>query len=37
MPPLLNYCKELKIGDYDMRKIRRVNVPYAPAKTKSGK
>lgn len=37
MPPLLNYCKELKIGDYDMRKIRRVNVPYAPAKTKTGK
>ncbi len=29
IPPVLNYCRELKIGDYDFRKIRRVDVPYA--------
>lgn len=28
IPPLLNYCRELKLGDYDLRKIRRVSVPY---------
>ena len=27
MPPVLNYCKELKIGDYDMRKIKLITVP----------
>ena len=29
MPPVLNYCRELKMGDYDFRKIRRIDVPYA--------
>ncbi len=28
-PPVLNYCKELGVGDWDFRKIRRVNVPYS--------
>ncbi len=27
-PPILNYCRQLNVGDYDMRKIKRVNVPY---------
>lgn len=34
MPPILNYCKELKIGDYDFRKIKRVEVPYSSKKRK---
>lgn len=32
MPPLFNYCRELKIGDYDMRKIKRIDVPYGAKK-----
>ncbi len=27
-PPILNYCRQLGVGDYDMRKIKRVSVPY---------
>lgn len=27
MPALLNYCKELKIGDWDLRNVRRIYVP----------
>ena len=26
MPPLLNYCRELQLGDFDFRKIERKNV-----------
>ena len=32
MPPILNYCRELKIGDYDFRKIKRIDVPYSSKK-----
>ncbi len=32
MPPILNYCRELKVGDYDFRKIKRIDVPYASRK-----
>lgn len=28
MPALLNYCKELKIGDWDPRAARRVLLPF---------
>jgi len=34
MPPLLGYCRELKIGGYDFRQIKRVQVPYARKKRK---
>lgn len=34
MPPLLNYCRELKIGDYDFRKIKRIEVPFTSKKRK---
>ena len=27
-PPILNYCRQLGVGDYDMRKIKRISVPY---------
>ncbi len=27
-PPILNYCRQLNVGDYDIRKIKRINVPY---------
>lgn len=26
MPPLLNYCRELQLGDFDFRKIERKNI-----------
>ncbi len=29
LPPILNYCKELKVGDYDFKKIKRVDVPFS--------
>ncbi len=29
LPPLLNYCRELKVGDFDFRKIKRVEVPFS--------
>lgn len=28
-PPVLNYCKQLGVGDYDLRKIRKITVPYS--------
>ena len=27
-PPILNYARQLKIGDYDIRKVKKINVPY---------
>ena len=27
-PPILNYARQLNIGNYDIRKIKKINVPY---------
>ena len=28
-PPVLNYCRELRIGDWNLRQMNRVNVPFS--------
>ena len=27
-PPVLNYCRQLRVGGYDLRSVKRINVPY---------
>ena len=31
-PPVLNYCRQLGVGNYDIRNIRKINVPYRLSK-----
>ena len=37
MPPLLNYCRELKIGDWDMRKVKKIYAPVRSGRSSGGK
>ncbi len=27
-PPILNYCRQLGVGEYDLRKVKKITVPY---------